>query len=268
MKHSQSSEGPVTGAQARARYRKNQCVQPTAGIAPGTVQTNLAILPRELAFDFLLFCQRNPKPCPVIDVIEAGSVEPAISAPGADIRTDLPRYRLFRQGELVDEPLDLHSVWRDDLVSFLLGCSYSFEHALVENGITLPHYGTDKNVAMFRSSIQTQPAGPFYGPMVVSMRWIPQDRVVRVVQATTRFPNTHGAPIHIGDPYRIGIEDITQPDFGDYWEPSQATDVPVFWACGVTPQSVAMASRPSLMITHAPGHMFLTDLKHQDLAVL
>ena len=259
---------PATPAQARARYRKNECVAPTAGIAPGGVQANLAILPRDLAFDFLLFCQRNPKPCPLIEVLEAGQVEPVISAPGADIRTDLPRYRIFMDGALIEEPLDLLSLWRDDLVSFLLGCSFSFEHALIENGISLPHYGTERNCAMFRTSIETVAAGPFSGPMVVSMRWVPRDRVVRAIQVTTRFPNTHGAPIHVGDPAGIGIDDLQQPDFGEYWEPAHTTDVPVFWACGVTPQSVAMASKPPLMFTHAPGHMFLTDLKDEDLAIL
>jgi uncharacterized protein YcsI (UPF0317 family) len=259
---------PDTAAQARGLYRNNEHIQPTAGIAPGNVQANLAILPQALAFDFLLFCQRNPKPCPVIEVIEAGKTEPAISAPGADIRTDLPRYRIFKDGVLVDEPVDLKSIWRDDWVSFLLGCSFSFEHALIANGIAIPHYGTDKNVAMYRTNINTIPAGPFSGPMVVSMRWIPIDRVVRAVQATTRFPNTHGAPVHVGNPGEIGIDDLSQPAFGDYWEPGEASDVPVFWACGVTPQAVAMASRPPLMVTHAPGHMFITDLKDEDLAVL
>ncbi|MBT4514921.1 MAG: DUF1445 domain-containing protein, partial [Chloroflexi bacterium] len=185
---SASTKVPATSAEARAEFRENRLAQPTSGMAPGSVQANLAILPRESAFEFLLFCQRNPKPCPVIEVIEAGSVEPSISAPGADIRTDLPRYRVYRDGVMTEELLDLKSIWRDDLVSFLLGCSFSFEHALLDNGITLPHWETDKNVAMFQTNVQTTPAGPFSGPMVVSMRWIPQDKVVRAVQATTRFP--------------------------------------------------------------------------------
>ncbi|MDA1256955.1 MAG: putative hydro-lyase [Chloroflexi bacterium] len=263
-----STRVPATGAEARAEFRQNRLVQPTSGMAPGFVQANLAILPRDSAFEFLLFCQRNPKPCPVIEVIEAGNVEPSISAPGADIRTDIPKYRVYRNGEMTEEPLDLKSVWRDDLVSFLLGCSFSFEHALIENGIALPHWETDKGVSMFRTSIETTPAGPFSGPMVVSMRWVPQNKVVRAVQATTRFPNTHGAPVHVGDPAAIGIDDPTKPDFGDAWEPANPSDVPVFWACGVTPQAVAMASKPPLMITHAPGHMFLTDLKDEDLAII
>ncbi len=259
---------PKTGREARQAIREGRLHRPTSGVAPHFVQANLAILPRDVAFEFLLFCQRNPKPCPVIEVIDAGQVEAALTAPGSDIRTDLSLYRVFKNGELVDEPENLEAHWRDDLVSFLLGCSYSFEYALIANGIDLPHYGTDRNVSMFITNIETTPAGPFSGPMVVSQRWIPQDKVVRAVQATSRFPDTHGAPIHIGDPDAIGISDISRPDLGEVWEPASPDDVPVFWACGVTPQTVAMASKPELMITHSPGHMFITDLIDEDLAVL
>jgi len=259
---------PQTGAEARQLIREGRLHRPTSGIAPHFVQANLAILPRDLAFEFLLFCQRNPKPCPVIEVIDAGQVEAALTAPGSDIRTDLSLYRVFKDGELADEPDNLEAYWRDDLVSFLLGCSYSFEYALIANGIDLPHYGTDRNVSMFITNIETTPAGPFSGPMVVSHRWIPQDKVVRAVQATSRFPDTHGAPIHIGNPAAIGISDISTPDLGEIWEPDSPDDVPVFWACGVTPQTVAMESKPELMITHSPGHMFITDLNDEDLAVL
>ena len=168
---------------------------------------------------------------------------PVIRTAGEESRTDVRRYLVYREGKVTDELLDLKSVWQDDLVSFLLGCSFSFEHALIENGIKLPHWETDKNVAMFRTSIQTVPSGPFSGPMVVSMRWIPQNKVVRAVQATTRFPSTHGAPVHVGDPQAIGIADPMQPDFGDAWEPADPSDVPVFWACGVTPQAGAGGGR-------------------------
>ena len=257
---------PATGAEAREAIRKGRRT-PTSGWAPGFVQTNLAILPKDAAFDFLLFCQRNPKPCPLIEVLEPGQFEPKLSAPGADIRVDIPRYRVYRHGELVDEVDTIANLWSDDLVSFLIGCSFTFENALIENGIDLPYYGTDKNVSMFRTNIDTVPAGPFHGPMVVTMRWIPDPKVVRAVQATSRFPSVHGAPIHIGDPAKLGIEDTSKPDWGDAW-PSHPGDVPVFWACGVTPQAVAIASKPPLMITHAPGHMFVTDLKDEDLAVI
>jgi len=257
---------PQTGAEARAEIRAGRFRRPTSGVAPGYVQANLAILPRDVAFDFLLFCQRNPKPCPVLEVLEPGQVEARITAPGSDVRTDTPRYRIYREGELEAEMDDLLGVWGDDLVTFLLGCSFSFENALIANGIRLPHFEQGKNVSMFITNIETAPAGRFSGPMVVSMRWVPRDRVVRAVQATSRFPAVHGAPVHIGDPAAIGVKDPTKADLGDSWQPQSPDDVPVFWACGVTPQAVAMASKPPLMITHAPGHMFVTDLKDEDVA--
>ncbi len=259
---------PQTGTEVRQAIREGRFSQPTSGVAPHHVQANVAILPRDVAFDFLLFCQRNPKPCPVVEVIEAGQVEAALTAPGSDIRTDVGFYRIFKNGELVDEPETIESHWRDDLVTFLLGCSFSFEHALIANGIDLPYYGTERNVPMFITDIATAASGPFSGPMVVSHRWIPSNKVVRAVQATSRFPDTHGAPVHIGDPSKIGISDITKPDFGDAWEQGDDDEVPVFWACGVTPQSVAMNSEPELMITHSPGYMFVTDFMDEDLAVL
>ena len=239
----------------------------TSGIAPGYVQANLAILPQELAFDFLLFCQRNPKPCPLIEVIEAGETNPKITAPDADIRTDVPSYRIYENGNFVDEIDSLKDVWRDDLVSFLLGCSFSFENALLEAGIPLRHQDMGCNVPMFITNIPTTPAGIFSGPMVVSMRPVQRDKIVRAVQVTSRFPATHGAPIHIGDPFSIGIEDLSHPDFGDPVRIGPQ-EVPVFWACGVTPQAVALHCKPSLMLTHAPGKMFITDQKDADYSVL
>ena len=265
---STTSDIPKTGRQVRLAARSGEFNHPTSGAAPDFVQANVAILPRDVAFEFLLFCQRNPKPCPVIEVMESGQVEARLSSPGSDIRTDVPKYRVYKRGEMVDEPLSLEEWWRDDLVTFLLGCSFTFEHALVRNGISLPYFGTDKNIAMFTTNVPTIPSGPFSGPMVVSQRWIPQDKVVRAVQATSRFPSVHGAPVHIGDPEAIGIRDLSKPDFGDPWPPANPDDVPVFWACGVTPQAVAMSSKPELMITHSPGHMFVTDLKDEDLAVI
>ncbi len=264
----QTASLPQTGQALREAVRSGRFRQPTSGVAPDYVQTNVAILPKADAFDFLLFCQRNPRPCPLIEVIEAGRTEAVQSAPGSDIRTDVPLYRVYRRGELVDEPADLLSIWEDDFVTFLLGCSFTFEHALLRNGIRLPYFGTDKGVSMFVTNVETNPAGPFHGPMVVSQRWIPSDKVVRAVQATSRYPAVHGAPVHIGDPASIGVPNVLKPDFGDAWEPNSPDDVPVFWACGVTPQAVAMASKPELMITHAPGYMFVTDLKDEDLAVI
>ncbi|MQG88392.1 MAG: putative hydro-lyase [SAR202 cluster bacterium] len=259
---------PQTGREVRRLIRAGLFRQPTSGVAPHHVQANVAILPKEMAFEFLLFCQRNPKPCPVIEVIESGEVEASLTATGSDITKDVPLYRVYKHGKMVDEPETLESYWRDDLVTFLLGCSFSFEHALMANGIDLPYYGTKRNVPMFITNIETEKSGPFAGPMVVSHRWIPQNKLVRAVQATSRFPETHGAPVHIGDPEKIGISDIRQPDFGEVWERKADDEVPVFWACGVTPQSIAMASKPELMITHSPGHMFVTDLKDEDLAVI
>ena len=239
----------------------------TSGMAPGHVQANLVILPGDLAFDFLLFCQRNPKPCPLLEVVEAGSAEPKVFAPGADLRYDLPRYRVYRYGELEAEVTDIADYWQDDMVSFLLGCSFTFDNALINAGIPLRHVDQGVNVSMFITNIETAAAGAFSGPMVVSMRPIPTEKVIRAVQVTTRFPAVHGSPIHIGDPAGIGIQDINRSDMGDPVEVRDG-EAPVFWACGVTPQAVAMSSKPPLMITHAPGHMFITDARDEDLSVL
>jgi uncharacterized protein YcsI (UPF0317 family) len=250
----------------RRQIREGKWRKPTAGLAPGYVQTNLVILPHDLAFDFLLFAQRNPKPCPVLEVTDVGSSEPKITAPGADLRTDTPKYCIYRHGKLADEVADLTSVWRDDLVSFLLGCSFTFESALLQAGVPVRHIEEQKNVPMFISSIQCAPAGAFQGPLVVTMRPIPAGLVARAVQITGRYPGVHGAPVHVGDPNQIGIRDLARPDFGDSVT-IRPGEVPVYWACGVTPQAVAMQAKPSLMITHAPGHMFITDLKNEELAI-
>ena len=239
----------------------------TPGMAPGHVQANLVILPGDLAFDFLLFCQRNPKPCPLLEVVEAGSTEPKTFAPGADLRYDVPRYRVYRYGELEAEVTDIADYWRDDMVSFLLGCSFTFDNALINAGISLRHVDQGVNVSMFITNVETAAAGAFSGPMVVSMRPIPTEKVVRAVQVTTRFPAVHGSPVHVGDPAAIGIADVNRSDMGDPVEVRDG-EVPVFWACGVTPQAVAMSSKPPLMITHAPGHMFITDARDEDLSVL
>jgi len=257
----------LTPAQLRLRFRAGDLVGPTAGLAAGFVQANLVILPRALAFDFLVFCQRNPKPCPLLEVVDAGGVEPRLMAPGADLRTDLPKYRVFRDGQLVSEPADVRDEWRDDLVSFLIGCSFTFESALVEAGLPVRHVEQCSNVPMYITSIPTTPAGVFHGPMVVSMRPIPASQVVRAVQVTSRFPAVHGAPVHVGDPAAIGIRALDRPELGDPVE-VRPGEVPVFWACGVTPQAAVMASKPPFVITHAPGHMFVTDRRDAEYAVL
>ena len=258
---------PKSAREVRELIRSGQWRGVTSGVAPGYVQANLAILPRDLAFDFLLFCQRNPKPCPLLEVIEPGGVEPALTAPGADIRTDIASYRIYEHGEFVAEVDSLVDYWRDDLVSFLLGCSFSFETAMVDAGIRLRHQELGCNVAMYITNIATTPAGVFSGPMVVSMRPIKREQIVRAVQVTSRFPATHGAPVHIGDPAAIGIQDLDQPDFGDRVDVLPGEE-PVFWACGVTPQAVALSCKPSLLFAHGPGKMFITDHKDVDYAVL
>lgn len=254
-------------AELRAMIRRNEWVRPTSGMASGFTQANLVILKKELAFEFLLFCVRNPKPCPVLDVTEPGSPIPKWVAPGADLRTDLPKYRIYSHGELVEEVTDIIKYWEDDMVAFLLGCSFTFEQALMNNGISIRHIEENCNVAMYKTSIPCIEAGRFKGPMVVSMRPIPEKDVVRAVQVTSRFPAVHGAPIHIGNPESIGIKDIYKPDFGDPVTIKEG-EVPVFWACGVTPQAAAMEVKPELMITHAPGHMFITDLCDEQFGVL
>ena len=251
----------------RADIRRGALNGVTAGLGPGYVQANLAVLPKEYAYDFLLFCQRNPRPCPLLEVTEVGSPEPVGVAPGADLRTDIARYRIYEDGALADEVTDIRPFWRADLVAFLLGCSFTFEWALLEAGIRLWHVEHGKNVAMWRTSIPCRPAGVFHGPMVVSMRPIPASQLAHAVTASARFPGAHGAPVHIGDPAAIGIADLARPEWGDRQE-FRAGDVPVFWACGVTPQAVALACKPPFMITHSPGHMFITDMPNSTLAVL
>ncbi|MFQ5841229.1 MAG: putative hydro-lyase [Thermodesulfobacteriota bacterium] len=255
----------LSSKEIRALIRKGNWDKPTAGLALGYAQANLVILPERYAFDFLLFCQRNPKPCPLLEVTEKGVSEPKELAPGADLRTDLPRYRIYERGVFVREIEDISRYWTSDLVSFLLGCSYSFEFALMQAGISLRHIEEGKNVSMYITDIPCKKAGGFEGPLVVTMRPIPPDKVVRAIQITTRFSAVHGAPVHVGDPSKIGIRDLGKPDFGDQVRIGPG-EVPVYWACGVTPQMALRESKPDLIITHSPGHMFITDIRNEDLA--
>jgi uncharacterized protein YcsI (UPF0317 family) len=257
----------LDAAGARAAARSGEWRGPTAGLAPGHVQANLVVLPERDAFDFLRFCVRNPRSCPVLEVTEPGSPEPSETAPGADLRTDVPRYRVYRHGELVAEPDDVTGEWREDMVAFLIGCSFTFERALLAEGLPVRHIEQGVNVPMYRTSVPTSPAGRFSGPLVVSMRPMTPAEAIRATQITTRYPTVHGAPVHVGDPGQLGIADLQAPDYGDPVAVREG-EVPVFWACGVTPQAVAAASRPELMITHAPGHMFVTDLDEARQAVL
>lgn len=256
----------VTAQLTRQACRTGGFTDQTSGMASGFAQANLVILPKSLAGDFLLFCQRNPKPCPLLDVTEPGSPVPRRAAPEADLRTDLPRYRVWREGRVVDEPTEIGNLWQEDFVSFVIGCSFTFEAALLRAGVPVRHIELGINVPMYRTNIACQPAGVFHGPLVVSMRPMRPADAIRAVQITSRYPAVHGAPVHVGLPHEIGIADIARPDFGDA-VPIADNELPVFWACGVTPQAVAMAARPPLMITHSPGCMFVTDLRDEELAV-
>ncbi|WP_411878839.1 putative hydro-lyase [Polaromonas sp. YR568] len=246
-------------ADLRLASRSGGFTLPTAGHAPGYIQANLMIVPQAQAFDFLLFCQRNPKPCPLVEVLEPGQWEPAC-APGANLATDLPGYRVYRDGEFVEERGDISALWQKDFVPFLIGCSFSFEDAVIREGVPLRHVAQGRNVAMYRTSLACVPSGPFHGDMVVSMRPIKSRDVAKVVEVSGRFALAHGAPLHIGNPEEIGIQDLSRPDYGDAVD-IMPDEVPVFWACGVTPQWIAQSSRLSLCITHAPGKMFVTDTR-------
>jgi uncharacterized protein YcsI (UPF0317 family) len=254
----------ATGADVRAACRRGELTGPTPGLALGYVQANLVVLPKDWAFDFLLFCQRNPKPCPLLDVTEPGDPEPRFVAPGSDLRTDLPAYRVWRDGVLEGETDNIVRYWRDDLVSFVIGCSFTFENALLAAGVPVRHIEEGVNVPMYRTNIACRSAGRFSGPLVVSMRPLTPEQAVKATRICSRFPRAHGAPVHFGDPSAIGIRDIARPDFGDPVRIKEG-EVPVFWACGVTPHAALMEAKPPFAITHKPGHMFLTDLRDTDL---
>ncbi len=251
-------------SEVRGLIRRGEITSPTSGMCAGYAQANLVILPKELAYDFLLFSQRNPRPCPILEVSDVGSRELSIMAKNADIAKDFPKYRIYEKGVLTGEYTDVEKFWRDDLVSFLIGCSFSFESELLETGVPVRHIEEGCNVPMYNTNIECAPAGVFSGNMVVSMRPIPYDQVIKAVNVTAAMPRVHGAPIHIGNPEQIGIKDIHHPDYGDSVT-IRPGEVPVFWPCGVTPQNVIMNTKPDFVITHAPGHMFITDVKNIDL---
>lgn len=254
----------ITPDAARAGFRAGTSV-PTSGWAAGYTQVNMISVPSDWAYDVLLFCQRNPKPCPVLDVTDPGSRTTTLAS-GADLSTDLPLYRVWRDGRLEGETPNVLGEWREDLVTFLIGCSFTFESLLVKEEIPLRHVEQGKNVSMYVTDIPCRPAGRLHGPMVVSMRYINADLVEKAVQVTGRMPAVHGAPVHIGNPEAIGIRDLDRPDYGDAVTP-QKDDVPVFWACGVTPQAALMESKPPFAITHAPGYMLITDAADSDYQI-
>lgn len=258
----QTSQSPddlrAIARQSRLQARAGSLASPTPGRSPGIVQGNVAILPRDWADDFLRFCHLNQKPCPLLTVSRPGEYLLNELGDDVDIRTDVPMYRLFHDGKLVDEMPDISHLWQDDYVSFVLGCSFSFEEALVSAGLRLRHLERGTDVAMYRTNIPTTASGPYSGPMVVSMRPFKPADAIRAIQITSRFPRVHGAPVHFGDPAQIGIADIAKPDWGDP-VPIEPGETPVFWACGVTPQSVIEYAKPPVCITHKPGHMLITD---------
>lgn len=251
-------------SEARALFRAG-LVSPTSGWSAGYAQANLIIVPKAQAFDVLLFAQRNPKPCPVLGVLDAGETT-GVLLPGGDVRTDVARYAVYIDGIRTDEPTDISAYWRDDLVTFIVGCSFTFEAALQENGISVAHIDQGVNVPMYRTDIRCEPAGSMAGPLVVSMRPVPASQVADAVRITSRYPAVHGAPVHVGSPADLGIADLSRPDFGDAVQ-IPAGHVPVFWACGVTPQAAVMESRPALAIGHAPGHMLITDARDSNYLV-
>ena len=240
----------------------------TSGLAKGHVQTNVVIIPKSYAFDFTLFCLRNPKPCPIVEVMDPGNYVSSF-AEDSDIRKDVPEYKIFKDGKFSEFATDISEFWRPDFVAFLLGCSFTFENELVKNGIELPYFQSKKNVPMFITSIDTEKAGNFHGKLVVTQRWIRREKVVKAIQATSRFPNQHGTPIQVGNSEEIGISDPYNPDFGDPWIPENEKDfIPLYWACGVTPQLVLESAKIDISITHSPGKMFVTDLTDEEMAVI
>ncbi|PFA67160.1 DUF1445 domain-containing protein [Bacillus sp. AFS015802] len=249
-------------SELRSNIRNGKHQAHTSGFCQDYVQANLVVLPKEYAFDFLLFTMRNPKSCPIIEVLEPGQFQSRY-AQDSDIRTDIPMYHVYKHGQLIEKKQRIDELWRDDLVSFLIGCSFTFESRLIKGGIPIRHIEENKNVAMYKTNLQTNKAGVFEGPMIVSMRPVPDSLVQKAADITSLFPKMHGAPVHIGDPAEIGIHDITQPDYGDFVGIREG-ETPIFWACGVTPQSVALHAKVPYMLTHSPGCMFVTDWKNDE----
>ena len=259
------NRGSHSAEQARARIRAGEWTKPTPGLAPGFVQANLVILPQALASDFASYCRANPQALPLIDVTDPGSPVPsAATAASADLRIDLPRYRVFRDGELLEEPTDVMTLWHDDFVAFLIGCSFTFDALLRAHGIAVRHVELGLNVPMYVTNRMTTPAGAFSGPLVVSMRPIQHSDIERVVELTSDLGGCHGAPIQVGTPAEPGIVDLGSPHYG-HAVPVEEGEVPAFWACGVTAQAAIEHSRIPFAITHAPGHMFITDLLVEEL---
>ena len=250
-------------ADVRALIREGKIDFPTSGMCAGYAQANLVILPPEYAADFEEYTRANPFPCPVLEIIKGSPIVHDMGE-GANICTDIPRYRIYENGVFTKELTDASDYWRDGYVGFLIGCSFSFEEALIRAGIEIRHITQGRNVPMFKTNIMTQRVGPFYGPMVCSMRPMTPENAKKAYEITEKMPNVHGAPVHIGDPKEIGIKDVMKPDYGDPVD-IHPGEVCVFWPCGVTPQAAVENAKPPIVITHAPGHMFITDIKNSEL---
>lgn len=247
----------------RKKISDGEFTDQTSGLCPGYAQGNLVVLPRSHAFDFLLFASRNPKACPILEVIEDGK-NLKETASGDLVTRVFPKYRVYRNGLLEEEVMDIDHLWQEDFVAFIIGCSFTFESALIDAGIPMKHINAKTNVAMYHTNIPCKPAGIFKGQVVVSMRPIKEKDILEVIRITSMYPKVHGAPVHIGSPELIGIKDLENPDFGVF-QAVEKGELPVFWPCGVTPQGIAMTVKPPLMITHAPGHMLITDIKNECL---
>jgi uncharacterized protein YcsI (UPF0317 family) len=254
----------MSGGEIRSLCRQGRFQRPTTGVALGFAQVNLVVLPASHAGDFEHFCRLNPKPCPLLEMTKAGTFEPAESAPGADLRTDLPRYRVYRHGICVDRPTSVAPYWQDDFVAFLIGCSFTFESALIEAGVSVRHIEESRNVPMYRTTLACAAAGPFAGPLVVSMRPMTPRQAELAAKVTASLPRVHGEPVHTGNPAAIGIADLGKPDYGEAVT-IRSNEIPVFWACGVTPMEAIMRAKPDVAITHDPGHMLVTDILDQSL---
>lgn len=254
----------MSALELRKKFRTGELCVPTAGLCPGHIQGNLVILHRRYADDFLNFMKQNPQPCPILEVLDKGTPKTRVMAADGDITTDIPLYRIYRNGKLTDEVKDVSSYWTEDMTGFLIGCSLTFEDKLVEAGIPLKHYEQHKRVPMYNTNIPCQPSGIFHGNFVVSMRPVKKDKVDLAVRITAPMKYAHGAPVMIGSPEKIGIRDVMHPDYGDALDIAD-DEVPVFWACGVTPQFVAIQSKPDLLISHSPGYMFISDLTSADM---
>lgn len=257
-----------TPAQVRDQIRSGHWGKNTSGLASGYVQGNIVILPKAWADDFLKFATLNPKACPIVGMSEnPGDFLLPNVGENVDIRSDVSSYKIFRDGEFKQEVSDITDFWQDDLVTFVLGCSFSFEEPLIADGLEVRNITENVNVPMYRTNIECQSAGPFSGTTVVSMRpMVPKD-AIRAIQICSRFPSVHGAPLHFGNPEMIGINNINQPDFGDAVTIKEG-EVPVFWACGVTPQVALEQAKPPFCITHSPGCMLVTDIRNSSLSIL